>query len=139
MVSFTSTILLIALAVAAVKATDTAGDPANIKNWPPCAVYRTKLQPGHHGLTKFYQQQTCIPKGLTASSCRSLSQRRCVCDSITYSVTVAGCEIEICNQTELARNLNPPLSDHSPPSLTNLSRDHEPDHLPLRPRRWRGF
>ncbi|KAF6231720.1 hypothetical protein HO173_010022 [Letharia columbiana] len=93
MMPLVSAFLLIALSVAAVKATNITGDPTNLANWPPCA-------------------QKCIPLGLTApASCNSLSNLTCICQNPTFSVSIAGCERTSCSTDELKQieNLSIPL------------------------------
>lgn len=73
---------LIALSVIAVKATNTAGDPTDLANWPPCS-------------------QKCVPIGLQApTSCNSLSNRTCICRDPAFTLAIGDCEVTSCSAEE---------------------------------------
>ena len=74
--------LLIALSAIAVKATNTAGDPTDLANWPPCS-------------------QKCVPLGLQApTSCNSLSNRTCICRDPAFTLAIGDCEVTSCSAEE---------------------------------------
>ncbi|KAL8870683.1 MAG: hypothetical protein Q9174_003328, partial [Haloplaca sp. 1 TL-2023] len=75
---------LLLLSATPLLATDTAGDPTDITNWPACA-------------------QNCIPQGFgPPANCGSLSNLTCICQGGTYIAEIAECEQLGCSDQEFA-------------------------------------
>ncbi|KAL9576744.1 MAG: hypothetical protein Q9212_006850 [Teloschistes hypoglaucus] len=71
------------LTVAPVWATNLAGEPTDISNWPPCA-------------------QRCIPQGYgPPADCGSLSNLTCICQQGTFSKQISDCERLGCSSQEI--------------------------------------
>ncbi|KAG7005766.1 hypothetical protein G7Y79_00018g045730 [Physcia stellaris] len=67
-------VLLLSLATAPSLATNTAGEPTDLANWPACA-------------------QKCIPQGFgPPADCGSLSNLTCICQQGAFTAQIATCE-----------------------------------------------